>query len=333
MKRTPLISTLSVCSLAGFCFLACIATSIRAQGVNVQGRVLLPFKNPEGIEASAVEPIGDGTYLLVANDKKSELLIVKAATGEITKPYLPIPGLQCSYCDWEGMAKDSDNNYYLIGSQSDLVRFRLNDEHEKNPLKIVIEPDTSILDIKKSFDSVKRNELKGHSAELEGLAVRENSGVKELVVGVRQFDSETVYIYRVELTGNNELVLLPFFRLNFSKTEKVNWHLSSIEHIPDWHGFIIVLSTEKESPKSKVFYGNLLWFVSDKKASELQKNPTDIIERIIPKPAQIFDQGMKAEGLAVICSTKANLKVVITFDNDRNDEAKLAFVELSKPIE
>lgn len=45
---------------------------------------------------------------------------------------------------------------------------------------------------------------------------------------------------------------------------------------------------------------------------------------------------MKAEGLAVTCSNKAKLKLVIVFDNDhlRTDQAAaLAFVDLSKPIE
>lgn len=331
MKRIHSLFTIWVFGLAGFCFFAGIATSIRAQGVIVQGRVLLPFKNPEGIESSAVEPIGDGTYLLVANDKTPELLIVKAATGEITKPYLSIPGFQGRKPDWEAMAKDSDNNYYLIGSQSDLIRFRLNNEKPEKPSDIKIEPNPTLLDIKESFDAIKKNELQGHSPEIEGLAVRENFGTKELVVGIREKESQTIHIYRVERTGNNKLSLKLFFPLNVSKTEKVNWHLSSIEYVPDWSGFLIVLSTEKEYPKE--FYGNTIWFVSDKKSVELQQSPTDRLDSVTPIEAQIFDRRMKVEGLAVLCSNKANLKVVIAFDNDRNAAAQLAFVDLSKPIE
>lgn len=329
MKRIHSLFAISVIGLAGFCFFADIATSVSAQGVIVKGRVLLPFKNPEGIESSAVEPIGDGTFLLVANDKKPELLVVNSATGEITKPYLSIPGLQGNP-DWEAMAKDSDNNYYLIGSRSDLIRFRLNDEKEKDPLKIKIESKPTLLDIKESFDSIKKV-LRVSSPEIEGLAVRENFGTKELVVGIRETNAQTINLYRAELTGNSKPSLQLFFPFNVSKTEKVNWHLSSIEYIPDWYGFLIVLSTENENPKE--FYGNMLWFVSDKKSKELQQSPTDKIETVNPTTDQIFDRGMKAEGLAVICSNKATLKVVIAFDNDRKDDAKLAFVDLSKPID
>jgi hypothetical protein len=323
MKRIHSLFTISVLGFAGFCFFAGINTSIRAQVIIVQGPAL-PFKDLAGIEPSAVELIDAGTYLLVVNDKKPDLLVVDAEKREI-KANLLIQG----FWDWEAMAKDSENNYYLIGSQSHLIRFRLN-EKEKDPAKIKIESEPVLLDIKKSFDSIKQV-LKDQTIEIEGLAVLESGGTKELIVGIRT-NSGTVHIYRVALTG--ELSLKPFFHFDVKKTQDVNWHLSSIEYVPDWKGFLIVLSTENKATNE--FYGNMLWFVSDKKLEGLQQGSTGYIGKVTPRKVEVFEEKMKAEGLVVVCSNKAKLKVVIVFDNDysrKKQAAALAFVDLSKPIE
>jgi hypothetical protein len=42
-----------------------------------------PIQVDAKVEASAVEPIGDGKYVLIAHDKASELYVVETATGKI----------------------------------------------------------------------------------------------------------------------------------------------------------------------------------------------------------------------------------------------------------
>src|SRR5262249_4583388 len=73
------------------------------------------------IEASGVEPIGDGRRFLVAHDKAPGLFVVDAATGRIlgppiTSPKFPAPS--ATGPKWEGMARDSAGNYYLIGAHN-----------------------------------------------------------------------------------------------------------------------------------------------------------------------------------------------------------------------
>ena len=93
------------------------------------------------IEASGVEPIGDGQRLLVAHDKDPALYVVDTETGRIlgeplTSPHFPKKNEAGP--KWEGMARDSDGNFYLIGAhngktdeeratKSVLIRFRLKD--------------------------------------------------------------------------------------------------------------------------------------------------------------------------------------------------------------
>ncbi len=92
------------------------------------------------IEASGVEPIGDGHRILVAHDKHPALFVVDVKTGRIigepiTSPRFP-EASKLGGPKWEGMARDSDGNYYIIGahvgktdeeraSKSVLLRFRL----------------------------------------------------------------------------------------------------------------------------------------------------------------------------------------------------------------
>src|SRR4051794_10107867 len=69
------------------------------------------------IEASAVEPIGDGRRMLVAHDKHPALFVVETATGRligapITSPKFPTQ--TATGPKWEGMALDSEGNYYLV---------------------------------------------------------------------------------------------------------------------------------------------------------------------------------------------------------------------------
>ncbi len=93
------------------------------------------------IEASGVEPIGDGRRLLVAHDKDPALYIVDVESGRIlgepiTSPRFPKKNEVGP--KWEGMARDAEGNFYLIGAHNGktdeeratknvLIRFRLKD--------------------------------------------------------------------------------------------------------------------------------------------------------------------------------------------------------------
>ena len=150
-----------------------------AQEISVSGPVVF-FKDQPNIEPSGVVPIGDGAYLLVADDNTRDLLIVEKQTGKILRTNLVIPGLNRN-ADWEAMAKDGDD-FYLIGSKGLLFRFRLN-EQEKDWSKIQVTGAKEI--VINNFDLVK-TELKGRKPEIEGLAIYVNDQKKELVVGIRE---------------------------------------------------------------------------------------------------------------------------------------------------
>ena len=85
------------------------------------------------LEASGVEPIGDGRLLLVAHDKKVPLRVIETATGRQVGPLLTcdrFPAETPKSSKWEGMARDSEGNYYLVGSHSGKTQGE-RDEHAK----------------------------------------------------------------------------------------------------------------------------------------------------------------------------------------------------------
>ena len=96
--------------------LALTATSVTADEFHLEAaslpRPLLDGDKPNVIiEASGVEPIGDGHLLLVAHDKAPGLHVVDASTGKlmgdpITSPRFPAQSLTGP--KWEGMARDSE---------------------------------------------------------------------------------------------------------------------------------------------------------------------------------------------------------------------------------
>jgi hypothetical protein len=102
------------------------------------------------LEASGVEPIGGGHLLLVAHDKKVPLRVIETATGRQVGPLLTcdkFPAETPKSSKWEGMAQDSEGNYYLVGSHSGktdgerdehakLIRFRLKHQSGSNDVAI-----------------------------------------------------------------------------------------------------------------------------------------------------------------------------------------------------
>ena len=99
----------------------------------------------EVLEASAVEPVGDGSLVLVAHDKAEPLVLAEADTGRIVAEGITTPAFPTGLAvgpKWEGMARDDQGNLYVIGSHSGktddertqrsyLVRFRLKGDGPK----------------------------------------------------------------------------------------------------------------------------------------------------------------------------------------------------------
>ncbi len=278
------------------------------------------------IEASAVEPIGDGRLLLVAHDKNPALFILEVSTGRIlgdpiTSPRFP--QVNGGGPKWEGMARDAEGNLYLIGAhtgktdqeratKSVLIRFRLKDGE---PPAI---DDASIIrwEIGRSLESVMKGE--GLAAEavakrkIEGLAIRERkngdgSVRRELLVGLRA-PTDKVRVYAADISSSPspdaELELKPGFSFTAEPREGVPSELTSLEYVPALGGFLVVTASEDES---NAFHGNTLYYVADDDTSHAQK-------------IAVFEVAMKAEGLAVLGVEKnagrTAVKLLITYDND-----------------
>jgi hypothetical protein len=279
------------------------------------------------IEASGVEPIGDGHRVLVAHDKHPALFVVDVATGRIagqpiTSPKFPEPS-KLGGPKWEAMARDSEGNYYLIGahvgktdeeraSKSVLLRFRLKDSDQP-----AID-DSSVVrwEIARSLESVLKaqglTEAQVAQRKIEGLALRESkkadgSACRELVIGLRA-PTDKVRAFAADITispsSDAELELKPLFTFEAEPREGVNSELTSLEHVPQLGGFLAVTASEDES---NAFHGNTLYFVPDGETSHARKVAT-------------FEVAMKAEGLTVLGArndgSKTAIKLLITFDND-----------------
>jgi len=279
------------------------------------------------IEASAVEPIGDGRRFLLAHDKHPALFVVDVATGRImgdaiTSPKLPAPS-PLGGPKWEGMARDSEGNFYLIGahvgkteeeraSKSVLLRFRL----QERDVPAIDEPSVVRWDISHSLVAALKAE--GLSPEqvgqrkIEGLAIRESKAAdgsihRELAIGLRN-PSDKVRAFVADISASPspdaELELKPLFTFEAEPREGCASELTSLEYVADLRGFLVMTASED---KSNAFHGNTLWFVPDGETAHARKIAT-------------FEVAMKAEGLAVLGVTKeparTAVKLLITYDND-----------------
>jgi hypothetical protein len=272
----------------------------------------------------------------LTDDENKDLLVVEAKSGKIKK-FLNLTVIE-KKAKWEGLARDEENNYYVVGSHSvkkgvtdpeklknrtHLLRFRLEmTASDINTLKIVEVIEWDISDSLKSEGY--NSNPPDNKVKIEGLAVRtaftkdKKIAKRELIVGLREPDAP-VRVLIADITNKaakEKLSLQRFFTfepgmLSASKTDKdktINLRLSSIEYIPLWEGFIILTSTEDEANK---FHGNVIWFLADK----------NIAAGAPVKPEKIgtFNLEFKAEGICVYPdknNSAKNLRVVLVHDND-----------------
>jgi hypothetical protein len=273
------------------------------------------------IEASGVEPIGDGRRLLVAHDKAAPLHVVDAATGALVGAPLTSPRFPATSKTgpkWEGMARDSEGNYYLIGAhngktdeeratKSVLIRFRLKDSESP-----AIDDDSIVRwDVSRPLVSAMKAAGLGESAvakrKVEGLTVRERDGRRELAIGLRE-PGDKVRAFVADITRapapDAELEPKPLFAFEADRREGVESQLTSLEYAPALGGFLVVTASEDED---NAFHGNTLYFVADGQTDRAIKVAT-------------FEVAMKAEGLAVLGSREGGrgtaVDLLITYDND-----------------
>jgi hypothetical protein len=296
------------------------------------------FRLDNVLEASGVEPIGDGHLLLVAHDKKVPLRVIETATGRQVGPLLTcdkFPAETPKSSKWEGMAQDSEGNFYLVGSQSGktdgereehakLIRFRLKSQPGSNDVAI---DENSVISWRIAGALAQALEREGVSAKgvgerkIEGLAIRESvsnsdgRSRRELVFGLRQPD-DLVRAFAMDITTppapNAELQLTRLFAFDAGEREGIRCQLTSMEYLAAWKGFLVVTATEDEQ---NAFHGNTLWFLPDARISATGNSLAQADK------VWTFEAAMKAEGLCILPQLGGQVDphvvhLLVTFDND-----------------
>ena len=286
-----------------------------------------PIQIDAKVEASAVEPIGDGKYVLVSHDKASEFYVVETATGRLVGPAVTSPALpqtSASGPKFEGMARDSKGNFYAVGSHSGktdeersqrahLVRYRFQtlvpgQAPTIDPASVVKFDAWASL---KSALAAESNEVA--KLKIEGLAIKEVPSQKktEVYIGLRE-PSDLVRVFVADLADNATAGTSLSFRMLFAfdagTSEGVQATLTSLLYVPAWEGFFVLTATED---KDNAFHGNTLWFVPE---SSIPSTGVAKAQRV-----HNFEVAMKAEGLAdlpVVSPSKTSLRLFVAFDND-----------------
>jgi hypothetical protein len=303
------------------------AGDLRLESVSLPAPFLNGDKTNLVLEASGVEPIGDGHRFLVAHDKAPALHVVDIATGRLIGMALTssrFPAQTTTGPKWEGMARDVEGNFYIVGSHSGktdaekaeksfLLRFRLKDGSGDTPAI----DDASVVrwEISRALPAALKtagvDEAGVAKRKIEGLAVRDRKSAdgltrRELAVGLRE-PGDKVRAFVADITDarpDSELALQPLFSFDAGAREGVAAQLGSLEYVPALNGFLVATLTEDAN---NAFHGNALWFVAD--------GVTDRAEKVAT-----FEVAMKCEGLAVLDSEtrgpETRVKLLITFDND-----------------
>ncbi len=273
------------------------------------------------IEPSGVAPIGDGRRMLVAHNNAASLHVVDLATGALvgapldSPKFFPTTGTSAM---WEGMALDSEGNYYLVSSTSGksdreraacsaVVRFRL--RGGETPAI----DDASVVrwDIARPVDAALRAQRLDATRiarqKVGGLAICEVGGHRQLVIGLSAPDDKVRAIV-ADITPapspGATLEFRPLFTFDAGRCEGVAAQLTSLEYVPAMSGFLVLTATEDAD---NVFHGNTLWLVANGETRRA-------------RPYGTFEVAMKAAGLAVLgveaSGHLTTIKLLITYDND-----------------
>jgi len=366
-------------SCAFFLGLVILIPALAARAQEVQVEIAQPTvrfltadtgREDRKIEPSGVEPIGDGTLLLVACDKSESLAVVEAATGRI-KQWLKL-GTFKNMPKWEDLARDDEGAYYVIGSRfveepaeegtqkklmdvSRLLRFRLRSDGAGGAPFVIDSESIIEWDIGDALaaEGYHRDPRK-NEVNIEGLTVRtlrDAAGghvtMRELVVGLRK-PHNSIRAYAANITElpapNAKLALSPLFRFHAGKRAGVLSQLSSLDYLPEWNGFFILTSTED---KNNHYHGNTLWFLSDEKisASRPAELPPDKLKLadlrpVEPQKVWLFGLDGKAEGISVLSEEAASsgsqarrARVALVYDNDTAKTGNLGLMQFITLLE
>ncbi|MDR3637316.1 MAG: hypothetical protein P4L84_26165 [Isosphaeraceae bacterium] len=272
------------------------------------------------IEASGVEPVGDGRHLIIAHDKAAPLHVLDLATGALVGEPITAPKFPATANGgpkWEGMARDSEGAFYVVGAhngktdeeraaKSHLMRFRLKD----SAVPMIDQDSVSRFEIARSLVAALKAEGLDEAAvgkrKIEGLAIREKNGGREIVIGLREpGDKVRAFVADVSKKADGAaLELKPLFAFEAEPREGVQSQLTSMEYVPPLGGFLVVTASEDAD---NAFHGNNLWFVADGETRHARKIAT-------------FEVAMKAEGLAVLgvetAGDEISVRLLVTYDND-----------------
>ena len=216
------------------------------------------------------------------------------------------------------MARDSEGNYYLIGSHrgkgdeeraanSTLVRFRLTSSETP-----AID-DASVVrwDIARSLEAALRkqglDETRVAERKVAGLAIREGGGRRELVIGLSKPDDK-VRAFAIDITTppspDATLELRSQFAFDAGRRDGIAPQLAALEHVPAMGGFLVLTTTVDADNK---FHGNTLWLVAN-------------AERRQARQYETIEPAMKAGGLVLLEVRAAGhlttIKLLVTYDND-----------------
>ncbi len=318
LPTRPLLAAAVALGLAGLFAAAARAHHYRLESSTPPAPFLRDGRADDVIEPSGVAPIGDGRRVLVAHEKAAPLHVVDVATGAIVGEPLGSPKFPPGRPQWEGMARDSEGNFYLVGShggegdeeraaRSVLVRFRL--RGGETP---AIDDATVVRwDIARPLEVALRAEgldaARVAERKVEGLAVREAGGQRELVIGLRKPDDK-VRAFAADITDapspGAALELRPLFAFDAGRREGVPGQLTSMEYVPAMGGFLVLTATVGAD---NVCHGNTLWLVANSETRQARAYAT-------------FDVGMKAGGLALLgvkqTGHRTEINLLITYDND-----------------
>ena len=209
LPTRPLRAVAAALGLTGLFALAAQAHHYRLESATPPAPFLRDGREDVVIEPSGIAPLGDGRRVLVADDQAAALHVVDVATGARGAPLgsSKLPPTTNTGPSWQGMAVDSEGNYYLVGSHSGktdeeraassvVVRFRL---RSGDPPAI---EDASVVrwniagPLEAALQAEGLDAARVAEREVGGLAVREAGGRRELVIGLRKPDDKILAVRR-----------------------------------------------------------------------------------------------------------------------------------------
>jgi hypothetical protein len=317
----PLGAAAVALALIGLFALGAYAHHYRLESASPAAPFLHDGRADAAIEPSGVAPLGDGRRVLVVDEKAAGLHVVDVATGALVGAPLgssKLPPTTKTGPRWEGMAVDSEGNYYLVGSHSGesdedraansaVVRFRLRSGDPPT-----IEDDSVVRwNIAGPLEAALRaeglDEARVAEREVGGLTVREVGGRRDLVIGLRKPDDK-VRAFGADITDapspEATLALRRTFAFDPGRPDDIAPQLTSLEYVPEMGGFLVLTTMVG---RDNAFHGNTLSLVNNGQPNAARAYAT-------------FEKGMKAGGLAVLgikaTGHRTEIKLLITYDND-----------------